>query len=341
MELGHRILALKHPQALTSDEIAPLRSCALFGKSLASQALKERADQLLLLCDPPASPAPQEPITQPNLEPQIKDDDLIFMNVKEAAKAHQLCATPPILTRVATELYNHGLLLIQKITPYEFCKEARKNNADSNVQRAILYYNQLSSFVPYMITRKEFGTPEARARLYEFFIDLSMALYKLHDFNSSFALLGGVNMGALDRLKSMHPCVSAQHRKRLKKLNKWLNPNLGFPILRAHIKSIENEPFIPIVMMFTSDLAHLEENKDFKSSDVAPATLLMLAQPLLTLVKTQQNPPKQCQRSDFIDHLKTWCELHKKILSESQDKSQAIDFYLYERAKQLQSPPKP
>nr|KAJ3418885.1 hypothetical protein HK105_007708 [Polyrhizophydium stewartii] len=112
-----------------------------------------------------------------------------------------------------------------------------------------------------------FNTPELknRVKVVESFIKLARECRKLNNFNTVMAIVSGLNLVAVSRLKATWEAVEQKRVKQLNELESVLSPTGNFRVYRSLVEEFEEDtgkarrPYIPILSLFLKDLLFMND----------------------------------------------------------------------------------
>uniref|UniRef100_A0A0B7A706 Ras-GEF domain-containing protein n=1 Tax=Arion vulgaris TaxID=1028688 RepID=A0A0B7A706_9EUPU len=219
------------------------------------------------------------------------EENLNKVETEELHRAHtQVVATTDIL-----EICPSPLLLAQQLTHIElerlsmigseefvqaFSKERVPSDvinyqdmkATHNLESYVQWFNRLSYLVATEITSHI--KKKNRVKMVEYFIDVAKECINIGNFNSLMAIIAGMNLSPITRLKKMWSKVN---RDKLKILEHQMDPSNNFGSYRSCLKAAmwrsqgaaeEREKIvIPFFSLFVKDLYFLNEGCSSKKED--------------------------------------------------------------------------
>eukprot|EP00605_Chrysophyceae_sp_TOSAG23-4_P002368 GSChrysophyteH1.ASY1.ANO1.2620.1 assembled CDS len=161
--------------------------------------------------------------------------------------------------------------LFQAIPPHNLLNcswnDPRFTLAAPNIRRFIDRFNAMSSWVTSSVLNG--NTPEKRAFIYEYLIQLGQHFRNLHNFHSLMALLTGLQRGAITRLSATMALVANSEKKVLQHLLDDMNGGKNYIKYRSilerfvhHKKSVG--AFIPHLGAHLAEITSIDEgNPDY------------------------------------------------------------------------------
>lgn len=116
-------------------------------------------------------------------------------------------------------------------------------------------FNHLAAWVPQTILEVSCDKQPATVK---FFLSLAKQLRVMGDFQGMFAIVAGLNHGAIQRVSSLWTSLSAKKSLLLKELNLLCSPSHKFQTYRA-FASGRKGPIMPYVGLYLADIEHLTE----------------------------------------------------------------------------------
>ncbi|KAH9272169.1 hypothetical protein BASA83_005509 [Batrachochytrium salamandrivorans] len=163
------------------------------------------------------------------------------------------------LARQLTLLEQDQLCIIK---PIHYLLRIWADEKDPIIERELRPLNDaVSSFntVSFWVATEICTQPEIknRAKVVEGFIKLAKECRKLNNFNTLMAVISGLNLVAVSRLKATWEITDPKRVKQLNELEALLSPTNNFRIYRSLVAEIEEEqlknrrPYIPIYLYFS------------------------------------------------------------------------------------------
>lgn len=158
----------------------------------------------------------------------------------KASDITELCSDPLI---VAQQLTHIELERLYNIGPEEFVQVFVKESSTSssslkdqkktkNLESYISWFNRLSNLVASQICSHL--KKKHRVKLIQFFIDTAKECFNIGNFNSLMAIIGGLNLGAVSRLKRTWAKVNTD---KLEILEHQMDPTSNFTSYRSTLKA--------------------------------------------------------------------------------------------------------
>lgn len=156
------------------------------------------------------------------------------------------------------------LKLFRAIKPEEFIIQLWGNDEDPNTWLAkynlttyVEWFNKVSTWVSTEICLS--SENKQRALIIEKFIKVAKLCKKYHNFSTLYAILSGLNHGAVFRMKKSWEIVSHRSVSTLRELEQVMDPTHNFDNYRKFLKTKNNLPLLPILGLFLKDLTFLNE----------------------------------------------------------------------------------
>ncbi|KAH6584821.1 hypothetical protein BASA61_007189 [Batrachochytrium salamandrivorans] len=171
------------------------------------------------------------------------------------------------LARQLTLLEQDQLCIIK---PIHYLLRIWADEKDPIIERELRPLNDaVSSFntVSFWVATEICTQPEIknRAKVVEGFIKLAKECRKLNNFNTLMAVISGLNLVAVSRLKATWEITDPKRVKQLNELEALLSPTNNFRIYRSLVAEIEEEqlknrrPYIPILSLFLKDFLFMND----------------------------------------------------------------------------------
>eukprot|EP00013_Stygamoeba_regulata_P000816 CAMPEP_0177639212 /NCGR_PEP_ID=MMETSP0447-20121125/5902_1 /TAXON_ID=0 /ORGANISM="Stygamoeba regulata, Strain BSH-02190019" /LENGTH=1216 /DNA_ID=CAMNT_0019141227 /DNA_START=37 /DNA_END=3683 /DNA_ORIENTATION=+ len=164
-----------------------------------------------------------------------------------------------------------------------------------NVMEMIDRFNAVSLWVAATIL--EPTKVKVRAKRFERLIRIADHLYKLNNFQTLMAFLGGFNNSCVARLKYTRMLVPRALIKKLEELEKVMNMESSFKIYRQHLK-MANPPIIPYLGVYLSDLTFIEDGNQDEIKGLINFSKRKLLHMVISQLQRYQN-----DRPKFVDRL--------------------------------------
>ncbi|KAK5667389.1 hypothetical protein QVD99_005990 [Batrachochytrium dendrobatidis] len=172
------------------------------------------------------------------------------------------------------ELAKHLTLREQEylnaIKPIQFLLRVWSNEKDPIIEREVRPLNDaVNAFntVSFWVATEVCTQPEIknRAKVIENFIKLAKECRKLNNFNTLMAIVSGLNVVAVSRLKATWELTDAKRVRQLNELETLISPTNNFRMYRALVNDIEEEPnknrryYVPILSLFLKDFLFMND----------------------------------------------------------------------------------
>jgi len=136
-------------------------------------------------------------------------------------------------------------------------------------------------------------TRETRAVVISKFIKVAEQLRNMNNFNTLIALVAGLNMASVARLKFSWQKVAPQAQELLKSYQELFNPSLSFSSYRK-VQSSSRVPVLPYIGVSLSDLTFSEEgNQNFvgEGKDIINFAKREMISRIISDLLVYQKPP--------------------------------------------------
>ena len=156
-----------------------------------------------------------------------------------------------------------------------------------NVIRSIAFSNRTSNWVSFSILAEE--TPKTRAKVYTNMVNLLMGLKAFQNFSGIMAVLAGLNMSPITRLKHTLKEVSPKVLKTQQAFTEMMRSVSSFKAYRGALR-LSTGPAGPFLGVTLSDLTFLEDG----NPDLTPDGFInwqkrtLLARVLIDLTEAQR-----------------------------------------------------
>lgn len=176
--------------------------------------------------------------------------------------------------------------LYQKIRPIECLQRSRDSKGDinDNISQVIRFANKISDWVAETILAKD--DSRRRASVVKNFIAIADRCKSLHNFPSMLAIVAGLNMTPIRRLKRTWEQVPQRFMTMLSQCETMLNTNKNFGNYRHKLSTIV-APCVPFIGVFLTQLTFINENPN------------MIGPNLINFRKRQK-------AAEVIDDIKRW-----------------------------------
>uniref|UniRef100_A0A0B7A7X4 Ras-GEF domain-containing protein n=2 Tax=Arion vulgaris TaxID=1028688 RepID=A0A0B7A7X4_9EUPU len=209
---------------------------------------------------------------------EVEEQQKAQMQVVATIDIMEVCPSPLVL---AQQLTHVELERLSMIGPEEFvqafCKESKEvkyqdMKGTHNLESYVQWFNRVSYMVASEITSHI--KKKNRVRVVEYFIDVAKECINIGNFNSLMAIIAGMNLSPVTRLKKMWSKVN---RDKLKILEHQMDPSNNFGSYRSCLKAamwrsqgaVEDREkiVIPFFSLFVKDLYFLNEGCSSKQED--------------------------------------------------------------------------
>jgi len=194
-----------------------------------------------------------------------------LLNIMPTTDIFEVCSSPLVLAQQLTHI---ELERLSMIGPEEFVqafgKEKEKDPAykdmkqTSNLENYVHWFNRLSYFIATEICMHL--EKKNRVRMIEYFIDVAKECINIGNFNSLMAIIAGLNMNPIQRLKKTWEKVN---QEKFHVLEHQMNPASNFGSYRSSLKAalwrsegaVEDREriVIPFFSLYIKDMYFLNE----------------------------------------------------------------------------------
>ncbi|XP_062598894.1 ras-GEF domain-containing family member 1B-like isoform X2 [Saccostrea cucullata] len=265
-------------------------------------------------------------------ELQSYEDDLAKWNSEATSKSQtqevpttditEICPSP---VELAQQLTHIELERLSHIGPEEFVQAFSKESSTkeptykdmkktSNLEAYVQWFNRLSYFVTTEICSHL--KKKSRVRIIEYFVDVAKECINMGNFNSLMAIIAGMNMTWVSRLKKTWSRVN---RAKFEILEHQMDPTSNFGIYRSCLKaamwrsesaeagSKEEKIIIPFFSLFVKDLYFLNEacSNKLPNGDINFEKFWQLAKQISDFITWQQSECPFTKNDKVINYLLT------------------------------------
>jgi len=173
------------------------------------------------------------------------------------------------ITTLAQELAEFDWKLYNRIRLSEFANKAWRQHyklfCSPNIIATINWFNHISSWVANEVMDHQ--KPKQRADIICHFVNLALQCYALRDFNSVFAVVGGLNMGCIHRLKETWENVPKKIKEHFSRLSAFIMIGSAGEVhpYRQELRntSLPAVPYLGVLLNDISSIIDLTENHQF------------------------------------------------------------------------------
>ncbi|KAI6236707.1 hypothetical protein M3Y95_00186900 [Aphelenchoides besseyi] len=179
---------------------------------------------------------------------------------------------------ISTSMSHIDYKVLSRVTIPEIKKYVKltKLHQTPILERSIAVFNSLSSWIQCMILSK--STPSERAAIISKFVNVGKHLRKLANFNTLYAVIGGVSHSNISRLSKTQACLSQETRKDLNMLTNLLSNSNNFCSYRRALQEVKGFR-IPIMGIHLKDLIAWAGGQNFdKTRRISERRLFQLGQ---------------------------------------------------------------
>lgn len=166
---------------------------------------------------------------------------------------------------IARHFTYHDYRLFNHIKPWELINRVWEDDQipsnESPLKNLVDRFNLISNFVISMILEQD--KVKNRAKIMSIFIKIAKCLKKMNNFNSTMAILSGLNHSCIQRLVETFNHTSKRSIKSLKKMERFMSLKNNFGKYREFLSDNEG-PCIPYLGLIIADYTFIHEgNSDF------------------------------------------------------------------------------
>jgi len=151
-------------------------------------------------------------------------------------------------------LYDHKVF--KTIKPWEVLAVTTKHEEQNNLDRFIALFNKMSFWVAYEVV--SCLNAKKRVVLIKRFVSIAKYCKEYCDFSSLMAIISGLNMASVKRLKNTWANVPSKSIKKLEVLEKTMSPLNNFQLYRESV-GLSNTPVVPFLAVHTRDIQFIED----------------------------------------------------------------------------------
>lgn len=127
----------------------------------------------------------------------------------------------------------------------------------------LTWYSDLFNHLAAWVTQTILESPlKKQSGALKFFLNLAKQLRVNNDFQGMFAIVAGLNHGALQRIDSLWSALSTKNSLLMKELTLLCSPSQQFKSYRQFVQTRKG-PFIPYIGIYLSEIMHISELKRF------------------------------------------------------------------------------
>lgn len=228
--------------------------------------------------------------------------------------ADLLLLTPP--TILAEQLTMIDFAIFKDIEPRELQNQSWnkanvKASRSPNILRLINRSTQVSYWVATMILMNT--KVEDRVKVWEKIIEIAKALLKMHNYNTLFSIIAGLNNSCVFRLKKTKKKLLASARDTIAATEKVMNTAQSFKNYRTALRDTL-PPCLPYLGVHLSDLVFIEDgNSDIVNGQINVRKREQIYTAITELLHFQQYPFNITKHSSY-DYLVSLPSLSEKEL---------------------------
>jgi hypothetical protein len=178
--------------------------------------------------------------------------------IKSKVKIDEL----PSIEQFARQLTIHEYKTFRAMKPSEFCGVSwrRSPKKSVNVHNELQEFDKVSLWVANVIVGET--NINRRAEWVNYFLKLGQTLLELRNFQTLFAIVGGLTSAAVFRLSKTFDLLDIASKDTLEKFRSIVSIRTNFALHRAYLKQEEGKTCIPFMGMILSDLKAIREGYD-------------------------------------------------------------------------------
>eukprot|EP01104_Vermistella_antarctica_P020474 TRINITY_DN8769_c0_g1_i1.p1 TRINITY_DN8769_c0_g1~~TRINITY_DN8769_c0_g1_i1.p1 ORF type:complete len:1069 (-),score=246.35 TRINITY_DN8769_c0_g1_i1:33-3239(-) len=235
----------------------------------------------------PLSPRKSTPASAPpsSLSSSLRSSRKVAMaelkEIKQAEKAgdSKKARFPDLLgmkaIEVAKQLTHIDHALFCAIAIDELARKAfTKPEISPNYTAMVTQFNHWSLWVVSEIVSKP--SVERRIDIFSHFVKIAEKCVELNNFNTSYAIVSGINHYAVKRMKSLRERMPRKTSARLQKLTELYDIDSNHRAYRQAVLNVK-PPLVPYLGLYGKDLLVFEEEPTFQEVPGAPAKLISIA----------------------------------------------------------------
>ena len=205
----------------------------------------------------------------------INSDTINIINFYTNKNDYDLTKVPPLKlqldeiiqledlnpSNVASQITFEVMTIMDNINTHELINSSIIEDYDDelcpNIKKLSQIFNTYGYWVPTEVLIQA-KTKEQRIKLIEKFIDICDELKKLKNYYIFFAIMGGLNNIAVQRLKCLWK-PETDYKKKFIELDDVLSPLHNYANYRREIGKVKTEPIIPYIGIISSTIKHIYE----------------------------------------------------------------------------------
>ncbi|KAJ3324440.1 hypothetical protein HDV06_006851 [Boothiomyces sp. JEL0866] len=152
--------------------------------------------------------------------------------------------------------------MLQSVTPLSLVLHTWESQKETIIQEEISCVNDIIS---YWVATEICTQPEMknRVKVMEKIIKLAGKCHKMNNFNSLIAIVSGLNLVSVSRLKASWENVEQKRMKQLQMLEDLTTPVGNYKVLRAAIEELDTgKTYIPVLSLLLKDLFFMNEGNN-------------------------------------------------------------------------------
>lgn len=191
---------------------------------------------------------------------------------------------------------------LQSIESYELVSNTWKRIPDSSVRKYVRYFNKLAHFVASKILAEE--DSDVREKIATRFIVLADDCREKRNYNGLMAILAGLNLHPVSRLKKLWSKIPKRSLETKEKLDQLMDPRSNYKSYRAALASqtSSHSVVIPYFGIYLRDLLFIEEGNPVKTEtgEMNRDRITLLAGVLKEIQAMQKQSLKKVDRDDQL-----------------------------------------
>jgi len=205
---------------------------------------------------------------------------------------------------IARQLTLIDFNLFCKILPSDFSNQAwSKSDSKERVPNLITLINR-SNTLSYWVATEILSSNNIkhRATVLKRFITIAEILFKFNNFNTLMAVILGLNLGSIQRLKKTWEILPKSMHESFQQLTLVTSERQNYLSYRK-LMSNPTYPCLPFMAVYLRDLTFIEENQTILESGFINFDKMKMIAKVLIEIQRYQSVPYHLKKIDFIEHL--------------------------------------
>eukprot|EP01091_Cochliopodium_minus_P020642 TRINITY_DN9088_c0_g1_i1.p1 TRINITY_DN9088_c0_g1~~TRINITY_DN9088_c0_g1_i1.p1 ORF type:complete len:670 (-),score=160.99 TRINITY_DN9088_c0_g1_i1:20-2029(-) len=232
-------------------------------------------------------------LTKESLESKLRKNTIqVFNNPSNEIKLLKIFSFHPNM--IAAQMTYVDFKLFRSIQTVELIQDNRMGERALNYTNMINKFNQLGLWVATEIVKGE--TKKKRAEIICHFLSISKYCFYMHNYHSSYAILAGLNMGSITRLRKTWKSVPRKKILFKEKLDAIFSAECNYKNYKEKIKESSKQPYVvvPYLGLYTKYLFAIEEStKTFNNDQINFEKMRMIYSQIVEILsfKKRDFPP--------------------------------------------------